>query len=103
MSTLDPMLVQELTRFIDQNPMSEGAQTLHGLMVVKTVKAGVTHRMAIRTPARTWVAVEWTRAGLPTPQVHGLSENNALLATNTPVANDDDLAGLALYLVAANR
>lgn len=103
MRTLDPMLVQELTRFIDQNPMSEGAQTLHGLMVVKTVKAGIQHRMAIRTPARTWVAVEWTRVGLPTPQVHGLSENNALLATNTPVANDDDLAGLALYLVAANR
>lgn len=103
MSTLDPMLVQELTRFIDKNPMSEGAQTLHGLMVVKTVKAGIQHRMAIRTPARTWVAVEWTRVGLPTPQVHGLSENNALLATNTPVANDDDLAGLALYLVAANR
>lgn len=99
---VEPLLLQEVERFILKHPLSEGRHTFSGKQIVRATKAGVEHRVAFKTAGAAWMPFSWVLVGLGAPSVSDLRYRPDL-ATPASVADDDDLACLALWLAAANR
>ncbi|UTC28878.1 hypothetical protein MARCHEWKA_03660 [Brevundimonas phage vB_BpoS-Marchewka] len=100
----DPMLLQEVERFILKHPLSEGRHVVHGKDLIKTVNAGVEHRMAFKSAAGdAWIPFAWTLAGLVDPQINSMTYRPDLAAGVVSIPDDDDMASLALWLLGANR
>lgn len=98
----DPMLLQEVERFILKHPLAEGRHTLAGRPVVRATKAGVEHRLAFQAAGAAWMPFSWVLRGMTSPRVADLRYRPDL-ASPTLLADDDDLASLTLWLLAANR
>ena len=98
----DPLLLQEVERFILNHPLPEGRHTLSGKQIVRATKAGVEHRLAFQAASgAAWAPFSWTLCGLSSPRVTDLRYRPDLA---TPLsADEDDLASLSLWLLAANR
>ena len=100
----DQMLLQEVERFIVGNPLGEGLFTIQGKRMVKAVYAGTEHRLGFHMDgAGVWIPFSWSVAGLSEPTIVNLTYRPDLVAMASQQPDDDDLAGLALWLVAANR
>lgn len=101
----DQMLLQEVERFILKNSLDEGLHTINDKRVVKTVYAGIEHRLAFRQSAdeHRWIAFSWEMTGLVQPVISKLTYRPDIVAVAGSTPDDYDLASLALWLVAVNR
>ena len=101
----DPVLLQEVKRFIQTHPLGTGVHTVQGKRIVKEVRAGVEHRLAFAGAAnpKVWMPFSWTLSGLGDVTITALTFRPDLVVTADQTPDEDDLASLAVWLLAANR